>query len=321
MTAVRARWVVSAFVALGAFGGPARARASERSVAAEALFEQGRALVEAGRFHDACPKLAESLALDPGLGTMLWLADCYENDGRTASAWAHFKAAAAKAALAKDPREKVARERSLALERKVSRLEIVLAPDFDAGAGEVVVLRDGVRVGRAELGVGIPVDPGVHTVSATSAGRKPWSTKIGISPRPSSVAVIVPPLERDRAASEGQAPSAPSDGRVQRVSGLVVGGLGLAGIGLGTGFSFAAKSSYDDSNAGHCVANRCDETGLALRDDADRQALVATIAMGAGAAAVVGGALLYLTARRNEALTIAPQVAPSAGGVALHARF
>jgi hypothetical protein len=75
------------------------------------LFEQGKALVERGNFPDACPKFAESLRLDPGLGTMLWLADCLENNGQTASAWAQFKEAAAAAALSRDPREKIARER------------------------------------------------------------------------------------------------------------------------------------------------------------------------------------------------------------------
>src|SRR5262245_36723730 len=67
--------------------------AGDKRPAAQALFDQGRALVTLGRFAEACPKLAESLRLDPGIGTMLWLADCYENVGRSASAWATFREA------------------------------------------------------------------------------------------------------------------------------------------------------------------------------------------------------------------------------------
>ena len=69
---------------------PARAQAptSTDKVAAEALFEEGRRLVAAGSFVDACPKFADSQRLDPSPGTLLNLASCYEKLGRSATAWA-----------------------------------------------------------------------------------------------------------------------------------------------------------------------------------------------------------------------------------------
>ena len=67
------------------------ASAQERDpAAAQALFDQGQALVNAGKPEEACPKLAESYRLDPGIGTQFHLAACHELEGRIASAWAEF---------------------------------------------------------------------------------------------------------------------------------------------------------------------------------------------------------------------------------------
>src|SRR2546421_315839 len=78
-------------LSIAAFEGPARADASlADKAAAQTLFDEGRKLMAAGKYAEACPKLAESQKLDPGVGTQFHLADCYEKIGQTASAWAGF---------------------------------------------------------------------------------------------------------------------------------------------------------------------------------------------------------------------------------------
>src|SRR5262249_38113298 len=57
-------------------------------VAAEGLFDQGRAAMQRGDFAQACGLLERSQRIDPAVGTLLYLAECYEKSGRTASAWA-----------------------------------------------------------------------------------------------------------------------------------------------------------------------------------------------------------------------------------------
>ena len=91
--------------------------------AAQALFDQGRALMKAKNYSEACPKLAESQRLDPGIGTQFHLADCYENQGKLASAWAAFHEVASMAAASNQPdREKAAKARAARLEPRLPRL-------------------------------------------------------------------------------------------------------------------------------------------------------------------------------------------------------
>src|SRR5690349_11155528 len=127
------RRAVGTLVAFLAFSSarPSFAQSATDKAAAEALFQQGHTLLIANKLDEACPKLAESLRLDVGLGTMLYLAECYERSGKTASAWAQFREAQATAAKDKDPREKVARDRADKLEPNLSKLSIVVTSEND----------------------------------------------------------------------------------------------------------------------------------------------------------------------------------------------
>lgn len=314
---------------------PSRAQGPDAKAAAQVLFEQGRQLVEQGQYAEACPKFAESLKLDRGIGTMLWLADCYESNGQTASAWAFFKEGAAAAALAHDSREKVARERIAKLEGKLTTVGVLVAPE--ASLSGLEIRRDGIVVGADEWGIGVPVDPGVHTISATAPGRKPWTTNVELAARPGLVSVTVPVLEPVAASAPGGAPTATEasvatpptsdarNGSTQRTIGLVVAGAGVVSLGLGAYFGLAAKSTYDSSNAdGHCANNQCDSQGLSDRSSASTQATVATVLLGFGVAAAAGGAVLYFTAPRAHAvssLALSPVPAPGGGAMLLSGRW
>lgn len=306
----------------------AQASAGSR-VAAEALFNEGRALMAKGAFSQACPKFEASQQLDPGLGTQLNLAECYEKLGKTASAWAEYKEAIplARAAGSK-VREDLASERAQALESRLSTLTIRALSGLNAAALEI--RRDGVPVQPAELGSAIPVDPGPHTVEASAPGKKKWSSTVQVADA-AKLAVQVPALAPDAAASStGTVPAPGASGPVsvataaaplaqpgsaQRTTAVIVGAAGVVGVGLGTLFGLQAKADWSDAK-NHCPTfQSCDARGVELHSSASSKATVSTVAFIAGGAALAVGAALWFTATPSKKERVAFGFGPGAAFV------
>jgi hypothetical protein len=301
---------------------PAFAQGTSNKAAAEALFIEGRNLAAQGKHVEACPKFEASQKLEPGIGTMLNLAQCYEATGRTASAWAQYREAIplARAAGSRE-REDFATERSKMLESRLSTLTI-RATDGVA----LSVRRDGVSVDPAELGTPIPVDPGRHEVEATATGKAPWSTTVEVKGEAASVSVDIPKLTEapsgappPSAASTPTPDTAPPHSSIQKPLALGVAGVGLVGLGLGTYFGLSAGSKWDDAKAGcRDYPYDCSQQALDNRSSASSQATVSTVAFIAGGVAVAAGAVLWLTAGSGEGKT-AVGVGP--GNVVVKGRF
>jgi serine/threonine-protein kinase len=326
----------AAFVVVSAH--PRVAVAQDTEATATALFDEGRKLMAQHHYADACPKLAESQRLAPSGGTLLNLAECYEHNGQTASAWAAWQGAAARAnAAGKAGAEKSALARAAALEPSLARLTIAFAPGSDVSGIEVK--RDGIPLDRGELGSALPIDPGSHVIEATAPKKKPWSTSVTVAARQTDARVTVA-LEDDVQAvapaaptpptgTEAPAPSAESadtgaarasTGNTQRIIGVVVGAAGIVGLGVGTAFYFSAKSKNDEALQNCRTSTLCSPKGLSLTSDARSAATAATIALVAGGAAVAAGVVVWLTAPRSHPTTglrLAPVVALSYGGLAL----
>jgi hypothetical protein len=304
----------------------ARADAAADKASAEALFDAGRALVSQGNFAEACPKFEGSQRLDPGVGTMLYLADCYEHLGRTASAWAEFREAISAAHNAGSvEREKVATERARALEPKLSYLTIVAPPGQTP-----TVTRDGSPVDAAMLGTAMPVDPGNHVIVATAPNKREWSTRVEVGPAGARASVTIPilpaeappPGKAEAAPAPAQAPGkdegAPQAGlSTQRILAIVAGGVGMVGLATGTIFGFKAQSTWNDAKA-HCNPYPyCGPEGASLSSDAQSQANISTAMFIVGAAGVVGGGVLWFTAPDRDT---GPGVAIGAGPGSVVAR-
>jgi len=309
---------------------------SSSKVTAEALFEDGRRLMTEGKYADACPKFAASERLDPSTATLLNLASCYERQGRTATAWATYKEAASAAnAVGRNDYLTAAERHASALEPNLARLTLNVEEPIEA----LHLERDGVAVERAEWGIAIPVDPGPHLVSATASGHKSWSSTVEVTQSAAHVTLVVPPLAAVPLEASGPPPVAPVV--VPVVEGLqpstegdkhhapsartaiawVIGGVGVAGLVVGTGFAVSAKNKYNAtlSECEPAAPSLCTAQGVSGRNDARSQGDIATLAFGLGAAAIVAGAVLWLTAPATEPPKpgVSLGVAPTLGGARL----
>jgi hypothetical protein len=287
--------------------------------AAEALFNQGRQLMTAGKYVEACPKFEASQKLDPGLGTMLNLAECYEKTGRTASAWAEYREAIplARAAGSKT-RQDLATERAKALEERLSTLTIRAMVGDDPTA-QLEVRRDGVALQPAELGSPIPVDPGEHTIEAVAPGKQPWSQKVQVGADAAKVQIDIPALQSHPGSTPPAAtpavtttttPSAPpadkpASGSAMRTTGIVLGGAGIVGIGVGAFFGLQASSKWSDAKE-KCTdyPYGCGAEGVDLRSSAHSAATVSTVGFVAGGALLAAGAVLYFTAPKQQSVAL-----------------
>ena len=339
------RWRVGSKVVLVGFAGvmtaagPARAQPASPNteVAAEALFEDARTLVAAGKYAEACPKFADSERLGPSVATLLNLANCWEKLGRTASAWATYRTAAS-AANAAGRKEYLltAQRRADALAPRLARLTVTVAQP----APGLQVKRDGVVVDTAEWGAGIPVDTGAHVVEASAPGHKAWTVTVDVAQDGAQASAAVPPLEELPAdavaaaaptsattSATASAPvagtaspetSPPRSGTGQHVAGAVVAGVGVVAVAVGGIVALVAKGKYNDSLANCETSNHdsCTGTGVSQRDDARSAGDAASVLMIAGAAAVVAGGIVWFTAPSSRPATAAwVQVSPTLGGI------
>jgi Tetratricopeptide repeat len=320
-----------------ALHGSAQNKSGGNRAAAEALFNQGRSLMSAGKFAEACPKFEASQQLDPGLGTMLNLAECYEKTGRTASAWAEYREAIPLArASGSKARQDLALERAQALEERLSTLTI-RAMSGDPSDAQLEVRRDGVALQPAELGSPIPVDPGEHVIEASAPGRELWSSKVQVGGDAAKVTIEIPKLKSSSTTTPPTTTppmttspvittttnAPPSDrprpdGSTQRVSGLVLGGAGIVGVGLGTFFGLRASSKWSDAK-GKCsdYPFGCGTDAMGDRSSARSAGTVSTIGFVSGAALLATGIVLYLTApskKESVAVNIGPQSLRIQGG-------
>jgi len=331
---IRSLSVAAPLVAALVLLAPAATAQEADTQAAVALFNQGKALFDDGDYEGACRKLEASQKLDPAVGTLLYLGDCNEKQGKSASALAAFEAAAQLAEERGDKRKQIATVRAKALEPSVSSLKVVVLTPVDG----LVVRRNGVEILADTLGTAVPVDAGEYTIEATAPGRRPYTKTVRIEDGGTTKSLDIPELElRAGDSDDAPPPPPPDEGEPAQedagVSPLVISGgiaLGLGAVGMVVGgvFGAGASSSLDESltQCRPTDPNLCNPDGVDLREDAEEQAALSTgfltaggILVAAGAATLVVGLLQDDEASEGDEVGLRwqPWAGPTGGGLAL----
>ncbi len=167
---------------------------------AEGLFREGKKLLDAKKFSEACPKFEESARLDPSSGVELALGICYEGLGKTASAWGAYQTAVTLARRDnRRDRERAATARAAALEPKLAHATIDV-PQNVAQLGGLQVKEDDVVMGAAAW-KDAPIDPGSHSLEVSATGKKSWTTTFVVDAGATGTKLVsVPMLEEDASA-------------------------------------------------------------------------------------------------------------------------
>ncbi len=224
---------VAAFAIACVLGASRGARAENPAAVpdpvAQALFQDGRDLVDKGQWDAGCTKFDASMLLYPAASTLLNIARCYEHQSKLASAWSAYKRVQVL------NRETLGEERRRAIDAMVEAEIKSLTPRLPkiklamprAVAG-VTLRKDGEALPAAVIGTEIPVDAGEHEIVAEAAGYRPFRQKLEVKEGTVRDLVIdlVPLGEPDPRAEPAQIPA----------WAWMAGGASLAFLGVSAGF-------------------------------------------------------------------------------------
>jgi hypothetical protein len=315
-------------VVLTATLGASASQAGDETLA-EVLFREGTALMQAGDYAHACPKLAESYRQDPATGALLVLGLCQERGGQLASAWTTYNAVIGLAMHERrSDRVQAARKHAAALEPRLPKVTVEVPAEASAQPGFSVTC-DSVLLPPAAWGSPIPVDPGKHSIEATANGKARWKQTLTIeteaaretirvpvlepaedralpsspvvgtvpSPAPAAPAAVLPELPRAPPPAREPASTTPvATASPLRTLGVVAGGTGVLGLGLGLALGLNAISLNNQSlEHDHCDAvTGCDDNGATLNHEAVRYARAASTLLVVGGGLIAGGITLYV---------------------------
>lgn len=315
------RALVPAALALAIVAAAPTASAQEAldAAAAREHLTQGYKLKQQGQLKEALPHLVESLRLDPKLKTTINLADCEEKLGMLVEAQSHWLMARDTAGREGDARVKQeAEQRLTSIQQRMPRLNIQLPAGFPSDGQ---VYRDEVLLGRVSLGTPLPTNPGEHKIMVRASGREDWKTSVRLSERDNQVLTVklgavskTPPKPVEPAPEPAGAPQTPaptaaaaaptttaaepsphptpsedapapaqgSTGTVQRVLGIVTGGLGVASFAVAGLYWLKASSDI-----------KVEPNGRKL---AQEDLLITNVSLVSGSILVTAGIVLIVTA-------------------------
>lgn len=206
----------------------------------------------------------------------------------------------------------------------------------------VKVTMDGELLTDRLEGIALAIDPGAHLFVFEAARhatvRKQFIIREGERRRREVIVLAsltraapeprttLAPVFEPSPASAPSAPSGPprlegSASHRSRALPLTAAAIGVVGLGVGTAFGLQAISWRNDARAA-CPGLCADQAGVRMWQDAKRAGSISTIAFAVGAAGLLAGAALWLTAGPDaEPASPGTSVAVGPGSIAVWGRW
>ena len=234
---------------------------------ADQRFSEALSMMDSKRYAEACALFEESQRLAPASGTLLNLADCYQQLGRLAKASATLSAALESARRSGNvARQQVAQKRIEALAPRLAHVSVSVV---DAVPGLSITL-DGVELPASLWATPQPVDPGAHVVRATAPGYQTREISVPALAEGATRTLEVARLEPVARAPAAQASSEPTEEPTdwQTVGALTGAAVGAVAVVGGTLFALESQSKHDESDR-YCEGSDCsDQRGVDAMNDA-----------------------------------------------------
>ena len=311
-------------------------------VAADALFTEALALLDAGNWDGACPKFRASFDLDRSVSTMINLARCSEHSGKVATALGQLGEASrlnldTPEGARKGQLDAYIKKLSDEMSPRVPRVRLVVR---GAPKEALTITRDGSALPSSSLGESLPHDPGEHTLVVSAVGFRTVERSYSVRGAEASEVIVelvaeapaAPSLKPERPVGSEQKPkpprlesaseSGPSGQTVAAVVLLGLGGASLAAGGVFAGLTGAKAGEIPDGCGQDPYVCTNDADTLTANDASDSGSTFLTVSVitgAAGAALVATGAILFATAGAPpSAAFVLPIVGPSVAGAEVH---
>jgi hypothetical protein len=279
---------------------PAAAQANpsptERA-AARKLFDDGKTKRDKGDVQGALDAFTQADAIMAVPTTRLAVARALAAAGRLLDARESAASVEKMPAAGKEPAPFVdARASAADLVRELDAKIPTLTFAVSGAAGDDLAIKvDDAVVSTDALRAPFKVNPGEHVVTASSAGKRVTADVTVAESERRTVTLVLPQGEVVHAAEPEGAPS-------PLAKPLLLGGLGLAvvGIGVGTVTGIISLGKTGDLG-GQCVDNKCPPPAHDTLDSAHTTATISTIAfVAAGVGIVVAGTGFYLGRQKTS---------------------
>ena len=288
------------------------ARAGDPAAAREQV-KLGYQLAQDGKCEEAIPHFTESLRLDAKAITLINLASCEEKTAKLADALGHWVQARERAqAEGNNAIVEEAEKKAKALEVRVPKLTVVVAgapPDAE-------VVRDGVALGSASMGVALPVNPGAHTIVVRAKDREETTQQVTIAEGESKrveLQVGAPKKATAAARPVGPAPETEPGG----TSPFVYAGFGAAivGVAVGTVTGLLAFGKAGTAKDECPNTSDCSQKGFDAASSGRTLGTISTIGFIVGGASAAVGVYGLVWGKPKSSASVAVSVGPMGGGL------